>query len=558
MNERNPNSFLRLIRRAQRGKLKIYLGYCAGVGKTYQMLLEGRRLKAEGVDIVIGLMEPHGRPETERLADGLEVVPRRRVVYRGIVIEEMDSDAVLARRPTVALVDELAHTNAPGSRHEKRYQDVDDLLAAGIHVISTLNVQHLESLYDTVERLVSVKVRERVPDRVVVEADEIVNVDLTTEDLQKRLFEGKIYPPDQVAEAMTHFFQAPNLEQLRELTLREIAAQIDSKRRGENFEIGPAAVPDQVMVCLSSRGPHSDRLLRYASRLAGRLNRNWYAVYVQTEAESAASIDAATQRRLANTLELAHELGATVFTYRGDDVAETILRFAREYRVGHIVLGRSGRRKRIFRRRHGIVRDLLEKAQDMTIVVVDTREAAEPAFFGQTAPAFLEDRPTRSPARPREALAPIAAERRVRIWSGPVSRETGLRELVASASEVLPGGEEAALGALLQREEQGSTFLNEGVAFPHARLEGLAEPILAVGIARLGIENLVFPTTSAHVIFLFFTPAAAADDHVAILGSLSRLAQDPIFFSRIRDARDASDVLSVLEEWDRAAVKSQP
>jgi two-component system sensor histidine kinase KdpD len=371
-------SFLRLIRRAQRGKLKVYLGYGAGVGKTWQMLQEGHRMQKEGIDVVVGLVETHGRAETAQLIEGLEEVPRRRVQYRGITIEEMDLDAVLARRPEVALVDELAHTNVPGSKNLKRYEDVQELLAAGIHVISTLNVQHLESLYDTVESQIGVKVYERVPDAVLAEADEIVNVDLAPEDLQHRLREGKIYPQDRVSTALENFFKSSNLNQLRELTLRELAAQIDRKRRAEPEEEHDAA-PDQVMVCLSSGGPNSAALLRYGSRLAGRLNRNWYAVYVQTPREEPTVIDAATQRQLSDTLTLAKQLGAQVFPYKGEDVAETILHFAREYRVGHIVIGKPGELpawKRLLGRRT-IVEQLIYQAHGITLVVVDTGSKPE-------------------------------------------------------------------------------------------------------------------------------------------------------------------------------------
>ncbi len=365
-------SFLQLIRRAQRGKLKIYLGYGPGVGKTWQMLLEGQRLKQEGIDVVVGLLETHGRADTAGLAEGLEVVPRRQVQYRGITLEEMDLEAVLARRPEVALVDELAHTNVPGSDNTKRYQDVQELLSAGIHVISTLNVQHLESLYDTVESLIGVKVHERLPDSVLAEADEIVNVDLATEDLQRRLREGKIYGRERIPTALENFFQRSHLDALRELTLRELASQIDIKRRGLP-EAEHDTAPDQVMVCLSSRGPNSAALLRYGSRLAGRLNRNWYAVYVQTPREEPTVIDAATQRYLSETLTLANSLGALVFPYKGEDIVETILHFAREYRVGHIVIGRPGPLplwKRLLGRKTLVERLILE-ARGLTVVVVD-------------------------------------------------------------------------------------------------------------------------------------------------------------------------------------------
>jgi two-component system sensor histidine kinase KdpD len=367
-------SFLQLIRRSQRGKLKVYLGYGAGVGKTWQMLLEGHRLKQEGIDVVIGLVETHGRAETAKLIEGLEVIPRKQIQYRGITIEEMDLGAVLARRPEVALVDELAHTNAPGSEHAKRYEDVQDLLAAGIHVISTLNIQHLESLYDTVEALVGIKVHERLPDSMLAEADEVVNVDLAPEDLQRRLREGKIYSLERVPTALENFFKRTNLDELRELTLRELASQIDLKRRTAPDEEHGVA-PDQVMVCLSSRGPNSAALLRYGSRLAGRLNRNWYAVYVQTPREAPTAIDAKTQRAISETLTLANLLGATVFPYKGEDVVETILHFAREYRVGHIVIGRPGPLpfwKRLLRRKT-LVERLILKARGFTVVVVDVK-----------------------------------------------------------------------------------------------------------------------------------------------------------------------------------------
>jgi two-component system sensor histidine kinase KdpD len=366
-------SFLRLIRRSQRGKLKIYLGYGAGVGKTWQMLKEGHRLAKEGVDVVVGLVETHGRKETAELIEGLEVIPRRQVQYRSIVLEEMDLEAVLARRPEVALVDELAHTNVPGSKNVKRYQDVEDLLAAGIHVISTLNIQHLESLYNIVESHIGVKVHERLPDSVLAEADEIVNVDVAPEDLLHRLREGKIYPMERIGVALENFFRRVNLDQLRELTMREIASQIDIKRRHEPEE-GVDVAPDQVMVCLSSRGPNAAALLRYGSRLAGRLNTNWYAVYVQTPREEPTAIDATTQRLISDTLTLAKQLGAQVFPFKGEDVAETILHFAREYRVGHIVIGKPGPLpawKRYLGRKT-LVEQLILKARGVNIVVVDT------------------------------------------------------------------------------------------------------------------------------------------------------------------------------------------
>ncbi|NTU88077.1 MAG: PTS sugar transporter subunit IIA, partial [Chlorobiaceae bacterium] len=342
MENNRPDSFLRLIQRSRRGKLKIYLGYSAGVGKTFQMLQEAGRMKENDIDVAAGIVETHGRKETEALLSGLEIIPRKSVVYRGMEITEMDIDAILRRQPSVVLVDELAHTNVPGSRNAKRYEDIEEILAAGMHVISTLNIQHLESLYETVEQATGIKVRERVPDRILAMADQLVNVDCTTDDLRQRLTEGKVYIAERTETALANFFRSENLERLRELSLRELASQIDSRRRNQPVEDSQTN-PDQLMVCLSSKSRNCETILRYASRIAGRLNRNWYAVYVRTFAENPAVIDPAVQRMLSNTLTLAQNLGATVFTYKGDDVVKTILQFAHEYRVGHIIIGNSGR-----------------------------------------------------------------------------------------------------------------------------------------------------------------------------------------------------------------------
>jgi two-component system sensor histidine kinase KdpD len=339
-----PEHFLNLIRLQQRGRLKVYLGFAAGVGKTYEMLLEAQRLKRQGVDVVIGVVETHGRAETAALAAGLEQVPRRRIEYRSVVLEEMDLDALLARRPTVALVDELAHTNAPGSRNTKRYQDVEELLRAGIHVISTLNVQHLESLYDQVEKETGVKVKERLPDYVLAEADQVVNVDVSAEDLRERLQGGKVYSAERIESALTNFFTAENLTRLRELTLWEMAHVLDRHRReqGEG-ESGGRGGSERVMVCLGSRSPNPSGLLRKGSRVASRLNVPWYAVYIQTPGEHMDRVDAATQRQIGNMLTLAQQLGGVPMTFRGSDIVNTIAAFVKEYGITHIVMGRSQR-----------------------------------------------------------------------------------------------------------------------------------------------------------------------------------------------------------------------
>ena len=557
MPEERTDTFLRLIRRAGRGRLKVYLGYGAGVGKTYQMLLEGHRLKDEGIDVVVGLVESHGRAETAKLIEGLEVVPRRRQEYRGVFLEEMDLDAVLARKPQVALIDELAHTNAPGSRNPKRYQDAQDILAEGIHVITTLNIQHLESLYDIVEKATHVRIRERIPDTVLTEADQLVNVDLTTEDLRKRLLEGKIYPPERIQTALENFFKETNLEELRELTLRELASQIDQRRR-ETPEEEALAAPDQIMVCLSSRGPRSEMLLRSASRLAGKLNRNWYAVYVQTPSEEPTVIDAHTQRILSGTLTLAKQLGAMVFTYKGEDIADTILRFGREYRVGTIVVG-SPTPLPAWKRwmgERGTVDRLVHAARGMTVVVIDTREeeAAHPRPVpekreNETLPARTGDGSGPPPSSP-PVLSDLVDSRGIVIWNQPVRKEIALRTLVDAAVGGRGIGDPASILALvLKREEEGSTFFNEGVAFPHARIENLEHPVVAMGVTRQGVED-VFLEKPVEYIFLVLSPADSPDTQVRILGVLARVSRNRHLLLKIQSCRTPEEVLSALQDWE--------
>jgi two-component system sensor histidine kinase KdpD len=557
--ENKADMFLRMIRQAQRGRLKIYLGYAAGVGKTYQMLLEGRRLKEEGIDVVVGLAETHGRVETEKLLDGLEIVPRRQEGYRGIVVKEMDVDAVLKRKPQVALIDELAHTNVPGSRNDKRYQDVQDILAAGIHVITTLNIQHLESLYDTVEKAVGVRVRERLPDRVIVDADQIVNVDVSTEDLRERLQEGKVYTTERIDVALDHFFKASNLERLRELTLRELASQIDLRRR-ETFEEEESQAPDQVMVCLSSEGPDSDKLLRYASRLAGRLNRTWYAVYVQTPAEEPTLVDAKTQGIIASTLTLAKQLGAIVFTYKGEDVVATLLQFAKEYRVGHIVIGSPGPTSfwKKLRRRTGVVESLIRQARGTTITVLDTRKERFPNVeaFGNH-----DRQPVSNSSRPETSvqlrLSGLLSPEQIIIWNKPVAKEDALRRLAeAAGQEVTQSDPARILNAVLERERQGSTFFNEGAAFPHARIDALAASVVSLGLTRQGVSDEL-TEKPIELVFLILSPAQNPEEQVKILALASRAAQSRHFLQYLTPCRSPKEAMEAIRNWDRREDESK-
>jgi two-component system sensor histidine kinase KdpD len=554
MTEDRASSFLRMIRRTQHGRLKVYLGYCAGVGKTYQMLLEGHRLRAEGIDVVIGLVETHGRAETAQLIEGLEVIPRFRQEYRGIMIEEMDVDAIITRKPEVALIDEIAHTNAPGRRNPKRYQDVQDILAAGIHVITTVNVQHLESLYDTVEKAVHVKVRERMPDTVLAEADQIVNVDLTTEDLRQRLEEGKIYPRERIQTALSHFFIPSNLEQLRELTLRELAAQIDLRRR-EPLEEESISTPDQIMVCLSSKGPNSEMLLRYGSRLAGKLNRNWYAVYVQTSSEEPTIIDAQTQRDLSGTLTLAKQLGAIVFTYKGDNIADTILRFAREYRVGHIVIGTSSPPSLWSRLlgKKSIVEQLIQNAHGITIVVPDTQtDGRESAGAPVAAESSLDSTGQQTQAARQPALSDYMSAGRVVIWQEPAFKEEVIRTLVDTMGRDCKELDHSIIyDAVWQREKESSTFFNEGVAFPHARIDGLTAPLVALGLTRQGVVDVSTDKPIACV-FLIIAPRKQPHEQVQVLSLASKAMQNRYLTQALNSASDAQEIISILKDWEQS------
>jgi len=366
------DDFLELVQRTRRGGLKLYIGFAAGVGKTYRMLEEARALKQRGVDVVLGFVETHGRAETEALIAGLELVPRRKVEYRGVTVEEMDTEAILLRKPDICVVDEIPHTNAPGSKNRKRYQDVLDLLAAGINVIGALNIQHLESLKDVVEKATAVTIHETVPDRFLKEAVQVVNLDLAVEDLLERLKAGKIYATDKVGWALEHFFQDANLTTLRELALREVAESLErqnaTKARTREGDVRPAQ--HRVMVCMSSYPPHAEALLRKGSRMAGKLSGDWFVVYVETPSEAPDRIDSEAQRHLLGNIALARELGAEVVRLQARDPVPALIDFARSHGVGHIVIGRSQQpwwRQLLGR---SVVLRLLHEAADLDVHVV--------------------------------------------------------------------------------------------------------------------------------------------------------------------------------------------
>jgi two-component system sensor histidine kinase KdpD len=369
-----PADFLELVERGRRGRLKVYIGPAAGVGKTFRMLQEAHALKLRGVDIVLGLVEPHGRAETAALIDGLEVVPRRRVEYRGVSTDDLDLDAILTRNPQVAVVDELAHSNPPGSRNSRRYQDVLSLLDAGISVICAVNVQHLESLNDLLERIADLKVHETVPDTFVKSADQVVDIDLSVEDLLDRLHSGRIFPADKIPWALAHVFRPECLGSLRELALREVAETLDRRDSGAREPPRPAQVSGRVMVCLASLSPRALALLRRGSRFAGRLATDWFVVYVETPEEAPERIGATVRERLVLNVEKARELGAEVVRLKAEDPVPALLEFARSHGVATILVGRSRRPwwKRALRR--SPLERLFRAAEDLDLYVVSEED----------------------------------------------------------------------------------------------------------------------------------------------------------------------------------------
>lgn len=351
-------------------KLRVYLGAAPGVGKTYRMLDHARELRSEGIDVIIGFVETHGRNETEAALGDLEIIPRRSVTYRTVTIEEMDIDAILARHPHTVLVDELAHTNVPGSKHRRRYEDVLDLLDAGINVMTAVNIQHLESLNDAVSRSSSTQVRETIPDSFLNRADEIVNIDVTVEELRSRLRAGKIYAPEQIEQALANFFRKGNLNTLRELTLRTTAEKVSTAaseyRRNVGLEQAP--IPEKVMVCLSSR-PGAEKLLRVGSRIAGRLGTSWYAVYVNSpKAGNTADLEAF--HRTQDYQQLATDLGARVVVLKEKKVADALILFAKRENISHVVFGQSARSRFDIMLRGSVINRFLAEMRETTVQVV--------------------------------------------------------------------------------------------------------------------------------------------------------------------------------------------
>jgi two-component system sensor histidine kinase KdpD len=370
----DAESLLARVNAQGRPRLRVYIGAAPGVGKSYRMLEDAHDLKRQGIDVVIGFVEPHGRADTIAQVRDLEQVPLRDIEYRGVTLREMDVDAVIARGPVVVVVDELAHTNAPGSTHQKRYEDVMALLAAGINVITAVNIQHIESLNDAIASTTGVRVRETVPDWVLKRADEVVNVDVSVETLRTRLRQGKIYDAAKVEQALTNFFRTGNLTALRELALRQLAADQAGKanayRQREGLE--RPVIPEKLMVAMASRGS-AKTLLRVGSRIAGRLATDWFAVYVETPKEEPGRIKPSDHVALADNIRFAQQLGATVVKLKGSRVADLLVDFAKREGITHVVFGQSARSRWDLAVHGSIVDRFLRDVRNATVQIVPVR-----------------------------------------------------------------------------------------------------------------------------------------------------------------------------------------
>lgn len=341
MNEKEDSAqyFLQLIRRSQRGVFKIYIGMIAGVGKTYRMLQEAHEMLENGINVQIGYVETHGRTGTEELLVGLPVIPRKKIYYKGKELEEMDLDAILLLRPELVIVDELAHTNVEGSRHEKRWQDVMELLEAGINVVSAVNIQHIESLNEEIKGIANIEVKERIPDKVLEEANEVVNIDLTAEELINRLKAGKIYRKEKIQTALNHFFKIENILQLRELALKEVAFQVERKVESEIITGEKGVHRERLLVCINSNERIPRRLIRRTARLASRYDTNFLALYVQTPAEHPDRIPLAAQRHLLNNFKLVTELGGELVQVASPHITDAIMSVCKQRQITTLCIG---------------------------------------------------------------------------------------------------------------------------------------------------------------------------------------------------------------------------
>ncbi len=538
---------------AEEAPLRIYLGAAPGVGKTYRMLQDGNVLRARGVDIVIGYIEPHDRKDTVDQIKALEIIPPKRIEYKGVTMLELDVEAVLARKPQVVLVDELAHSNATGSRHEKRYEDIEDLLAAGIAVFSTCNVQHLESVHDMVERMTGVKVQERVPDTFFSLAREMVIVDVTPDELQERMRQGKIYPQERIERSLSNFFTVSNISMLRELALRELANDVEQKdkdKRRETNTSGTAPSGEKVLVAIPATADAS-RLIRQGSRMAGRMNAKWIVAYVE---HSSTKQTEAVDATLRESFMLARSLGATVVQLHGEHVADTLINFARSEGATHIVIGATQRAfwKRLLSR--SVVSELLNLAGEIGVSVVPLKMGSEDAD-GRQAPlsggSYHEPQVRLTDyATPKNILANLTGVTTVEQTIAVL-----IDHLILQHPDLAPRRAEIH-DLIMRRERLMSTFLDTGIAIPHAAgFEGTSDIHAVMALTPQGVVSLG-RDQKAYIVVLFLSPEVGRSNHLKFLAAIAKVFIDKTTTREIASmpsAEDAWQFIHKLELTGRSA-----
>ena len=538
---------LQEINYAEESPLRIYLGAAPGVGKTYRMLQDGNALKVRGVDVVVGYVEPHDRAETMAQIGALEVIPPKIIDYRGHAMREMDTESVIGRKPQLVLVDELAHTNAPSGHHKKRYEDIEDILAAGIAVFSTCNIQHLESVHDMVERMTGVEVKERVPDTFFSLAREMIIVDVTPDELQERMRQGKIYPLERIEHSLKNFFTQSNLSMLRELALRELANDVEQKDRGKRHETntpGTAASGEKVLVALPS-GEYAPRLIRQGSRIAGRMNAKWIAAYVE---RPDGKLTEEQETKLHESLTLARSLGATVVQLSGKEVAHTLLNFARDEGITQIVMGATRRAlwKRLLSR--STVGEMLKQAGEIGVYVVPLKQE-EIAGEGAAPP------PTLPPAKRQVLLTDYITQECIlaNLKSVTTVEQTIavlLDRLVQLSPELAPRRAEI-LSLIMRRERLMSTFLDTGIAIPHsAGFEGTSDIHAVMALTPQGVVSLG-RDQKAYIVILFLSPEVGRSNHLQFLAAIAKVFIDKTTTREIAAVPAAEDAFHLIQRLEQ-------
>lgn len=513
---------LREIKYAKESPLRIYLGAAPGVGKTYRMLQDGNALKRRGVDVVVGYVEPHERPDTLTQIGDLEVVPSKVYEYKGVMLKEMDTDAVIARRPDVVLVDELAHTNATGTKHAKRYQDIEDILAAGIAVFSTCNIQHLESVHDMVERMTGVEVKERVPDTFFSLAREMIIVDVTPDELRERLEQGKIYPKERIERSLQNFFTRSNLSMLRELALRELANDVEQKDKEARHETntpGTAASGEKVLVAIPATAA-AQKLLRYGSRMAGRMNAKWIATFVETSEKPTEQ----QAQLLREAFMLAKSLGATVVHLQGRDVPETLIDFAHQEGVTQIVIGATQRAwwKRLVSRSN--VGELLKQVGEIGVSIVPLKAEDSNGELLSAPPSLMPAQDDR--VRISDFINPSSIVADLRTVDTVEQTISVLIDLLIQQHPSLAPHRSEIVDMIMRRERLMSTFLDTGIAIPHsAGYEAITDIHAVMALTPQGVMSLG-RDEKAYIVLLFLSPAVGRANHLKFLAAIARVFID--------------------------------